>query len=132
MSTTVEERAGVPNAWLTQLFPLRVWAEYDQKYEVFAAYCVETGSVTTADDMETALDIMRELLEDEISRTLTSKNFGNLFSSPAPIEIRDKWIRLAGERPDQIGSMKLNIKIPGTGGLNARDTSTKVAVLKAA
>lgn len=117
--------------WLTQLFPLRVLGEYDKKYEVFVSYCVETGSVTTADDMDTAVDMMKEVLEDEISRALASKNFGNLFSTPAPIEVREKWAQLAAQNPTQIGSMKLNLKIPA-GGKNARHASTEVAVLKAA
>ncbi len=133
MSSATKEKVEVPNAWLTQLFPLRVWGEYDSKYEVYVAYCVETGSVTTAEDIETALDMMRELLEDEVSRVMVTKNVGNLFSTPAPIEIREKWTRRASElRPDQIGVMKLNIKVPTTGGKDAGDTSTKVAVLRAA
>jgi hypothetical protein len=131
MSSAVKERVEVPNAWLTQLFPLRVWGEYDSKYEVYVAYCVETGSVTTADDIETALDMMRELLEDEVSRVMLTKNIGNLFSTPAPIEIRQKWTRRASEG-GQIGEMKLNIKVPTPGGKDARDTSAKVAVLRAA
>jgi hypothetical protein len=132
MSSAVKDRVEVPNAWLTQLFPLRVWAEYDSKYETYVAYCVETGSVTTAEDMETTLDMMRELLEDELSRVMVSRNVGNLFSTPAPIEIRHKWTRRANEG-GQIGEMKLNIKVPTSGGADARDTSTtKVAVLRAA
>jgi hypothetical protein len=132
MSPTLQERPAQASAdWLTQLFPLRVLGEYDEKYGFFVAYCLETGSVTTADDMDTVLDMMKELLEDELSRVMASKNLSNFFSTPAPFEIRQKWTHLAKERPDKIGKMQLNLRLL-SGGLDARETSTVVAVLRKA
>jgi hypothetical protein len=118
---------------LTDLFPLRVLGEYDPKHEIFVAYCLETGNVATADDMDTAIDMMRELLEDEVSRVIMSKNVTNLFSSPAPFAVWEKWqkaaekLEAAGHRIDHI---ELNIKAP-MGKTNARNTSS-LSVVKAA
>jgi len=115
----------------SQLFPMRVLAELDQKYGFYVAYCLETGSVTTADDMNTVLDMMKELLEDEVTRVLKSKNLSNFFSTPAPFEVREKWVKLAMERPDEIGRMNLDLKFPKAGA-DGRQSATTVAVLRAA
>ena len=117
--------------WVSQLFPMRALAEYDKKYGFYVAYCLETGSVTTADDMNTVLDMMKELLEDEVNRVLKSKNLSNLFSNPAPFVVFEKWQKLAMERPEEIGKMKLDLKFPKAGA-DGRESSTTVAVLRAA
>ncbi len=70
---------------------LRVLALYDENYKTVVAYCLETGSVVTGDDPVLLKDEMRELLEDEISFAIKTRNFANLFSSPAPFEIWEKY-----------------------------------------
>jgi hypothetical protein len=134
MTSVTKERPAMASTqdWLTQLFPLRVLGDYDEKHGFFVAYCLETGSVTTADDMDTVVDMMKELLEDEVSRVMMSRNLANFFSTPAPFEVREKWTHLAKTSPEKIGEIRLDLKIPPSEGLDDRDTSTVIAVLKRA
>lgn len=82
---------------------LRVLAEYNSTYKVFMAQCLETGSIVTADDEETAKSMITELLEDEISYAVKHRNIGNLFSTPAPLEIWSKWFNaLKTGKPEEI------------------------------
>ena len=60
--------------------------------------------------MATVLDMMKELLEDEVSRVMKSRNLTNFFSTPAPFEVWERWEKLAQERPSEIGEMLLNLK----------------------
>ena len=90
-------------------FRLRVLAEYDSKHEAYVAFCLHTGSVVTADDMETVVDMMKELLEDEIAHAFKFENFGNLFSTPAPPDVWKRWVKLAKEI--QVVPLELNIRL---------------------
>lgn len=76
---------------------LRVLIYFDTAYEAFIAQCLETGGVVTADDMDTVMDMMGELLEDEISFAIEHHNLTNLFSTPAPVEVWAKWYKTAKE-----------------------------------
>jgi hypothetical protein len=78
---------------LASLFDLRVLLRYDTKYKVHVAHCVQTGSVVTSDSQEEALEMMKELLEDEIAFAIRHANLKNLFSSPAPLEVHLQWVR---------------------------------------
>lgn len=71
--------------------PLRVLAEYDTSYNTHVAYCLETGSVVTADNSRELKLMMKELLEDEVSFAIEHKNLTNLFSTPAAYDIFVKW-----------------------------------------
>jgi len=73
------------------LNPLRVLAEYDTTYQTHVAYCLETGSVVTADNRDDLKSMMKELLEDEVSFAFEKKNLTNLLSTPAPFDIWVKW-----------------------------------------
>lgn len=73
------------------LNPLRVLAEYDTTYKTHVAYCLETGSVVTAETVDDLKTMMKELLEDEISFALANKNLTNLFSTPASFDVFIKW-----------------------------------------
>lgn len=77
------------------LFDLRVLAERNERFDVHVAYCLQTGSVATADDYDTVWVMMKELLEDEITYAWKYDNLANLFSNPAPTEIWRKWYELA-------------------------------------
>jgi len=77
------------------LFRLRVLPYFDSVHKFFVAQCLETGSVTTASDRETALEMMDELLEDEISQAIKFENLANLYSTPAPLDIHTRWIKEA-------------------------------------
>ena len=118
--------------WASQLFPMRAWAEYDKKYGFYAAYCLETGTVTTGDDMKTVLDMMKEVLEDEFSRVMKTRNLANFFSTPAPFEIWEKWEKFAIENPGEIGKVVLDLKPPAKAGNDARQPTASVRVLAAA
>jgi hypothetical protein len=117
--------------WASQLFPMRALAEYDEKYGFYVAYCLETGSVTTADDMKTVLVMMKEVLEDEVSRVMKSRNLSNFFSTPAPFEIWEKWEKFAQEHPGKIKQIVLDLKSPKAG-TDVRQPAARVAVLAAA
>jgi hypothetical protein len=77
------------------LFNLRVLLRYDEQYAVHVAQCIETGNLVTADSKEDACEMMKELLEDEISFALKHKNIKNLMSSPAPLTVLVQWLEAA-------------------------------------
>ena len=74
----------------TPMFRFRVLVEFESGYNVFVARCLETGSVATADDAETAKDMIEELLVDEVTFAIENNNLANLFSSPAPFNV---WMK---------------------------------------
>jgi hypothetical protein len=71
--------------------PLRVLVEYDKKYKFFVAHCLQTGNVVTADDADTAEEMIKELLGDEVTYAISHNNLKNLFSSPAPMDVWKRW-----------------------------------------
>jgi hypothetical protein len=82
---------------LAPLFDFRVLLRYDVRYKVHVAQCIQTGSIVTSDSPEEALEMMKELLEDEISYAIRNNNMKNLFSSPAPLEVHLQWLQAAAE-----------------------------------
>ena len=74
----------------TPLFRFRVLIEWDSGYNVFVARCLETGSVATASDADTAEDMIKELLIDEVTFALEKDNLANLYSAPAPLDV---WLK---------------------------------------
>ena len=78
-------------------FPLRAVLEFDPNYQVCVGRCLNTGSVATADDMDTAESMLMELLQDEIEFAVEHKNFTNLFSAPASPDVWAKWANLAAK-----------------------------------
>jgi len=103
--------------------------ERDERFEVEVAYCLQTGSVATADDFDTVWVMMKELLEDEITYALKYENLANLFSNPAPTEIWRKWYELSQKVEPEI--MKLEIDWEKVKPYERR-RGEKVAFLKAA
>ena len=95
----------------TQHYPLFEWRallEYDSKYKIFIAHCLETGSVVSADDPDTAKEMIKELLEDEITYAIERKSLKNLLSSPAPLDVHIRWQQAAEKTPPE--KMTLNIR----------------------
>ena len=80
----------MPNLPEDPLFQFRVLVWFDKGYNTYVARCLETGSVATAVDADTAEDMIKELLMDELSYALEHNNLANLYSSPAPIDV---WLR---------------------------------------
>ncbi len=80
------------NLELLPMFRFRVLLVWHAEYKVFVAHCLETGSVVTADDIETAQDMIVELVEDEVEFTIKHGNLRNLTSSPAPILLWKEWV----------------------------------------
>jgi hypothetical protein len=72
------------------LFQFKVWIE-QQKSNIFAAHCLETGAVATADDADTVVEMIEEVLESEAALALDANDFTNLYSSPATPDIWFKW-----------------------------------------
>jgi hypothetical protein len=94
-----------------QLFNLRVLIGYDDTYKVYVARCLETGSVVTADDQDTAKSMIKELLEDEIAFALEYRNLANLFSTPAPIEVWQRWQKVVKKPDAKVESLPLNVDV---------------------
>lgn len=90
-----------------RLFNLRVLSGHDAAHSIYVAQCLETGSVVTGDDKETLTDMMKELLEDEVSYAIKNGNYKNLFSSPAPPGVWRRWTELAREFGSQ--NVELNV-----------------------
>ena len=111
------------------LFDLRVLAERNERFDVHVAYCLQTGSVATADDFDTVWVMMKELLEDEITYAWKYDNLANLFSNPAPTEIWMKWYELSQKQEPEI--IKLEIDWEKIRPYERRKRE-EVAVLKAA
>jgi hypothetical protein len=95
---------------LRTLFNLRVLLRYDEKFSTHVAHCVETGNVVTAESAEQATEMMKELLEDEISFALRHRNLKNLFSSPAPIEVLMQWVHAAQSRDPETVFLDVDFK----------------------
>jgi hypothetical protein len=109
-------------------FRLRVLLEFDRKYKTYVGYCLETGNVVTADDMETASQMMKEVLEDEISNAVKFENYTNLFSKPATKMIWDKWNELAKTKEPEIVDLNFrNEKVS----LDDNETSARVELVGA-
>ena len=110
-------------------FQLRVLAEYDSKHEFFVAFCLNTGSVVTADDMDTVVEMIQELLEDEVAHAFKFSNYGNLFSSPAPPEIWNRWLKVAKEQGTE--RMELRVKAEKVS-LDDTETRSEVSLARTA
>ena len=68
---------------LRVLDPLKVFLEYDTQYGIYVAQCLQTGHLVTADDPDTAKEMITELLEDEVSSAIEKNDLSNLnFMSP--------------------------------------------------
>ena len=99
------------NTVTTQPFiKLRVLVEADSVYNVFVARCLETGSVATADDLATAAAVMHELLDDEISYAVHRKNFANLFSSPAPMDVWVRWYEVTKKLKPEVVTRSIDAR----------------------
>lgn len=110
-------------------FQFRVLYEFDGKHNLVVGYCLQTGNVVTADDMDTAKQIMKEVLEDEIYNAVKFKNYENLLSKPAPKFIWDRWYELRKTmEPDVVFLNVRNEQV----NLNDTETSAKVEVVGAA
>jgi hypothetical protein len=115
---------------VSELFinPLRVLAEYDATYQTHVAYCLETGSVVTANNCTDLKLMMKELLEDEVSFAIEHKNLTNLFSNPASYDIFVKW-QQALEK-GKVEEIPLDLENPvrprGPGGAERKATFIRV------
>src|SRR5438105_4541778 len=109
---------------------LRVYAEYDRVHAVHVAYCLETGSVVTADDSTTTDSMIKELLEDEVSYAMEDeKRWTNLFSNPAPLEIVAKWLSAKDAGREQI---IIKVKSEHLRLLFGREVNAEVRIARAA
>ena len=109
---------------------LRLLGEFDEKYKTFVAYCLETGSVVTADDPKSLREEMKELLEDELSSAFETKNLTNLFSSPAPFDKWIKWQEISEKKKPDI--IELFFEKPVWKGQQGVTTEVKLAQAAAA
>lgn len=80
-----------------EFFQLRVlmWTERG----IYVGQCLETGSVATADDIDTLKSIMQELLSDEVDYNVNGVgSLSNLFGTPAPREVWQRYYDLLAIR----------------------------------
>jgi hypothetical protein len=106
------------------LWDFRVFAEFDKTYNVYVAYCLETGTTATADDLQNLRRIMIDVLRDEVAFALTNKNLNNLYSTPAPLEIWLKWDE-AAKSGKQIETIPLELpEVRFGGNTSGRNAAT--------
>ena len=74
---------------LQLLDPLKVFVEYETQYEIYVAQCLQTGHLVTADDANTAKEMIKELLQDEVSLAVKNNDI-RLLSNPAPMLL---WVK---------------------------------------
>jgi hypothetical protein len=100
----------VPKITSLQLIdPLKVFVEYDTQYEIYVAQCLQTGHLVTADDPDTAKDMIAELLEDEVSTAIRNNDISGLLANPAPLELRAKWELAARTAPDKLDRRTITV-----------------------
>lgn len=87
---------------LQLLDPLKVFVEYDTQYEIYVAQCLQTGHLVTADDPEMAKEMIKELLEDEVSLAVKRNDISILLSNPAKMELWFRWELVAKTTPAKI------------------------------
>ncbi len=97
---------------LQPLDPLKVFVEYDVQYQVYVAQCLQTGHLVTADDPDTAKEMITELLQDEVSLAVKNNDISSLLSNPAPLEMFFKF-DLAKNVPGAIESEPRKIRVSG-------------------
>lgn len=95
----------------TSLFDFKVLIEPDTEHGGFVAYCLQTGSVATADDAKTVEGILDEVLQSEAVHALETNDFANLYSSPAPPDVWFRWYRFAKTKKPQIRFLTLRPKV---------------------
>jgi hypothetical protein len=93
-----------------RLFRLRVLADLDSEHNVWVARCLETGSIVTANDPETVVSMIKEVLEDEITFAWENDNLANLYSTPAPRDILLRW-RHALDAGASVEILELDLKL---------------------
>lgn len=85
-----------------EFFQLRVllsWAG-----DICEAQCLETGSIVTADNANTARSMIMEVLKDEVRFAQENSNLANLFSTPAPLGIWQTYYEWQQTRqPKELG-----------------------------
>lgn len=89
--------------------PLKVFVEYDTQYEIYVAQCLQTGHLVTADDPDTAKNMIAELLEDEVSTAIKNNDISGLLANPAPLELRAKWELAARTAPDKLDRRTITV-----------------------
>jgi hypothetical protein len=70
----------------------------------YTAQCLETGNVAVARDYITVRSIILEILQEEVRFAEKHDNFENLYSSPAPEDVKQRFQNL---RKDQIETLPL-------------------------
>jgi hypothetical protein len=119
------------NAVHEPLLSLRVLSEYDKQFSVHVARCLETGHVVTADDANTAIDMMRELLEDEINFAIEHQNLPNLLSTPASFDVWVRWRRAVAGQKRKPEMILLNIDARELRLDNEPEVSTELRITSA-
>jgi hypothetical protein len=68
------------------------------------AQCLETGSVVTADDANTARSMIMETLKEEVRHAQEHSNLASLFDTPAPLGIWQTYYEWSQTRqPKELG-----------------------------
>lgn len=93
-----------------EFLQLRVllWKVFEER-DFYMGQCLETGSVATADDVDTLKDMMRELIIDEVEYNLNNiGSLKNLFSAPALRHVWQRYYTLSLNRnADLVGGIRM-------------------------
>lgn len=104
--------SAIPNS-VSSEYSFRVWVEEDRPGH-WAAFCLETGAVATADDEFTVSSMIEEVLISELLYAIDTNNFNNLYGSPAPQEIQEKWKAAARVKDPEVRIVPLPDRNPET------------------
>jgi hypothetical protein len=96
---------------LQPIDPLKVFLEFNEKYEVYVAQCLQTGHLVTADAPEMAKEMITELLEGEVSQAVRANDLSSLLSNPAPMSLFYKF-ELAAKVPSALDETR-TIRVSG-------------------
>ena len=88
---------------------LRVFAEYDDTYNLYVASCLDTGAVGTGNTLDEAEAVIKQVLENDIQLAMISKSLESLFHACAPPDVRARFYKAKAADPD--GMRKITLEI---------------------
>jgi hypothetical protein len=110
------------------LFDFKALVFYDKSADNYAAYCLETGGVATADSPQKAEELIVDVIQSELHHAIALGNFRNLFSHPAPKMLWFKWLEAAEKNAPRGVTFNIKSETPETPTPKKKPMTTKVAV----
>lgn len=92
-----------------ETLPWRLLAEYDEQYQSYVAWSIDTGAVASAATLEEVQSLIKRVLENDIRISCEMQNIDNLCRAMAPPEVRVRWSEAAAENPNASRPIMLNL-----------------------